>query len=45
MDNIINRKFKINDAIGNGKFGIVYKGQNLRTKEIVAIKSDKYDSL
>jgi casein kinase 1 len=41
MDNIINRKFKINDAIGNGKFGIVYKGQNLRTKEIVAIKTEK----
>ena len=41
MENIINKKFKINETIGNGKFGIVYKGQNLRTKEIVAIKTEK----
>lgn len=40
MENIINRKFKIEDVIGNGKFGIVYKGINVRTKEIVAIKTE-----
>lgn len=40
MENIINKKFKINETIGNGKFGIVYKGQNLRTNEIVAIKTE-----
>ena len=40
MENIINKKFKISETIGNGKFGVVYKGQNLRTKEIVAIKTE-----
>ena len=42
MDNLINRKYKINETIGNGKFGIVYKGSNVRTGEIVAIKTESY---
>lgn len=34
----INNKYSILNFIGNGKFGKVYKGSNIRTKEIVAIK-------
>jgi serine/threonine protein kinase len=44
MDNLINRKYKINETIGNGKFGIVYKGSNVRTGEIVAIKTESYEN-
>lgn len=35
---IIGRKYKILNKIGNGSFGVVYKGENIRTKEPVAIK-------
>ena len=38
---IINKKYKILDKIGSGTFGSIFKGQNIRTKEYVAIKVEK----
>jgi serine/threonine protein kinase len=35
---IINKKYQILNQIGSGSFGSIYKGQNIRTKEFVAIK-------
>jgi serine/threonine protein kinase len=35
---IINNKYLLIEKIGNGSFGSIYKGQNIRTKEFVAIK-------
>lgn len=36
--NIINNKYKILQEIGKGSFGTIYKGQHIRTNELVAIK-------
>lgn len=36
--NIINNKYKIINRIGSGSFGSIYKAQNIRTQEYVAIK-------
>lgn len=38
MFSIINNKYNIIEKIGSGSFGSIYKGQNIRTKEFVAIK-------
>ena len=35
---LINKKYILLDKIGSGCFGSIYKGQNVRTKEYVAIK-------
>ena len=35
---IINNKYKLLNQIGSGSFGSIYKGQNIRTNEFVAIK-------
>jgi casein kinase I family protein HRR25 len=35
---LINKKYLLLDKIGSGCFGSIYKGQNVRTKEYVAIK-------
>lgn len=35
---IINNKYKLIEKIGYGSFGSIYKGQNIRTNEYVAIK-------
>jgi serine/threonine protein kinase len=35
---LINKKYIVLDKIGSGCFGSIYKGQNIRTKEYVAIK-------
>jgi len=39
----INKKYIILDKIGSGSFGSIYKGQNIRTKEYVAIKVECID--
>jgi len=39
--NLINNKYQILNAIGFGTFGTIYKGQNIRTHEYVAIKIEK----
>ena len=36
--NLIANKYKLLDKIGEGSFGTIYKGENIRTKEYVAIK-------
>jgi serine/threonine protein kinase len=36
--NLINKKYLLIDKIGSGSFGSIYRGQNVRTKELVAIK-------
>ena len=36
--NLINNKYKIIEKLGAGCFGEIYKGENIRTKEHVAIK-------
>jgi len=38
---IINKKYILIDKIGSGSFGSIFKGQNVRTKEYVAIKIEK----
>jgi len=35
---LINNKYHILEKLGSGSFGSIYKGENIRTKEIVAIK-------
>jgi serine/threonine protein kinase len=35
---LIKKKYKILEKIGEGKFGVVYKGKNIRSEEPVAIK-------
>jgi serine/threonine protein kinase len=35
---LINKKYKLIEKIGIGSFGLIYKGENLRTRELVAIK-------
>jgi serine/threonine protein kinase len=40
----LNKKYKILEKIGNGKFGIVYKGINQKTNEQIAIKTENRDS-
>ena len=34
----INKKYRIIEKIGEGSFGLIYKGENIRTRELVAIK-------
>ena len=35
---VINKKYRILEKIGEGSFGLIYKGENIRTRELVAIK-------
>jgi casein kinase I family protein HRR25 len=35
---LINKKYRVLGKIGEGSFGLIYKGENIRTKEFVAIK-------
>lgn len=38
---LINKKYIILNKIGAGSFGSIYKGQNIRTKEYVAVKVER----
>ena len=40
-DKIIGFKYKLLESIGEGSFGIVYKGVNIFTKETIAVKIEK----
>jgi serine/threonine protein kinase len=35
---LINNKYNLKEQIGTGSFGVIFKGENIRTKELVAIK-------
>ena len=35
---LVNNKYNVLKQIGEGNFGKIYKGQNIRTDELVAIK-------
>jgi serine/threonine protein kinase len=41
---IIGNKYKIISKIGEGSFGQIFKGQNIRTNELVAIKMESVES-
>jgi serine/threonine protein kinase len=41
---IINNKYEIMERIGSGSFGTIYKGENVRTMEKVAIKVESINS-
>jgi serine/threonine protein kinase len=43
-DDIILNKYKIENELGKGKFGVVFKGMKIRTKEEVAIKTEPIQS-
>ncbi len=43
-DEIINKKYNILNKIGNGTFGTIYNGFNIRTNEGVAIKKDNINN-
>ena len=38
MNVLVQRKYKITKTLGQGKFGVVHQGQNVKTNEYVAIK-------
>jgi len=41
---IIANKYKIIEKLGNGEYGTIFKGENIRTKEFVAIKMEPVNS-
>jgi len=41
---LINNKYKLISKLGSGSFGSIYKGENIRTKEFVAIKIEPLDA-
>ena len=40
----IANKYKLLEKIGEGSFGFIYKGENMRTSELVAIKMESISS-
>jgi len=41
---LIGNKYKLIEKIGEGSFGLIYKGENIRTKELVAVKIESIDN-
>ena len=35
---ILANRYKLEEQIGKGSFGVIYKGKNIRTNELIAIK-------
>lgn len=44
MTNLICNKYKLLEKIGEGAFGSIYKGENIRTKELVAVKVEPIEN-
>jgi len=44
MSQVLNKKYKLLQKIGQGKFGTVYKAIHLKTNETVAIKTESAES-
>ena len=44
MNELIGNKYRLVEKIGEGSFGCVYKSENIRTREMVAIKVEKRSS-
>lgn len=42
--NKINNKYILLEKIGEGKFGVIYKGKNIRTNEFVAVKIESINN-
>jgi serine/threonine protein kinase len=42
--NLINKKYSLLEKIGEGSFGSIYRGQNLRTREYVAVKVEPIEN-
>ena len=40
---LINKKYRVLEKIGEGSFGFIYKGENIRTRELVAIKVESIE--
>lgn len=41
---LINKKYRMVEKIGEGSFGSIYKGENVRTRELVAIKVEPIEN-
>jgi serine/threonine protein kinase len=41
---LIGNKYKLLEKIGEGAFGSIYKGENIRTKELVAVKVEPIEN-
>ena len=44
MQNIIQEKYKIENVLGKGKFGVVYRGIHIKSGNEIAIKIEKTDN-
>jgi len=42
--NLVGNKYKLLEKIGEGAFGSIYKGENVRTKELVAVKVEPIEN-
>ncbi len=42
--NLVANKYKLIEKIGDGSFGVIYRGQNIRTNEFVAVKVETISS-
>lgn len=38
FENKVDEKYELNDVLGEGTYGVVYKAKNLKTDKIVAVK-------
>lgn len=38
FENKVDEKYELNDVLGEGTYGVVYKAKNLKNDKIVAVK-------